>query len=234
MRKTSGLHNPFAAVYHSSEGTLAGGMAVLDGPREASWHLFNPKRGSMLQHYPLNILAWHARGYNRESIGVENEGFAGQALTSSQVLHLQSLSLWLVEERWLDGLTRGGTTQTLWEHNEVGVNQNPPYGTACPSNRIPWDKIIKEKEEMGLVILYLKDEPHGTYWLSDWMVKRPMLSHAELAFYRYVKTPEVTLEQEMLDTIPRQVTLAHLDSLALGANAAAPMRVTGTFVGDLE
>jgi len=228
MWKTSGLHAPFAAVYHSSEGNFTSDMNVLDGSIESSWHLYNPKQGTMLQHYPLNLLTWHARGYNRESIGVENEGLAGEPLTPTQVGNLRGFSEWLVEQQWLRGLTRGGLTQTLWEHNEVGLNQNPPYGTACPSGRIPWEAIMEKEEEMALILLHLKGSPRGTYWLSDWIGKRNVGSQTALDAYRFMDIPEAALEQEFLDTIPDVLTQADLVDLTLEG-----YEISGTFRGEV-
>ncbi len=144
------------AVYHSSVGDLGAALSVLanvskraDGTyRYGSWHMTNAKDGRLFQHYPLDVLTWHARGGNNWSIGVENEGGPigneREPLTEAQVTNLVELSAWLVEEGWLPGLTRTGD-KTLWEHREIQGSS-----TACPSGRIPWAEIIERAEDSML------------------------------------------------------------------------------------
>ncbi len=203
--KTSGNRTSTrAAVYHSVEGSLASALAVLDGPRESSWHLTNPKTGKMLQHYPLAKLCWHARGGNDWGLGVENEGRAGEPLTESQVQNLADFSAWLVAEAWLPRLTRGGSGQTLGEHNEVGRQARPSYVTACPSGRIPWAEIIRraeEEEEDDMIVLARtagRDEVLCTNGASSWHVPNPTV-YDQLVRAR---TPgPITLEKEHFEAL---------------------------------
>lgn len=128
---------------HSSEGYIAGDMAVLDrveGSGRASWALYNPKRGRMLQHYALNLITWHSgsmRGWG--TIGIENEGKAGEPLTVNQNDNLIELFAWCMtkgESGWRE-LNR----DILKEHNFF-VN------TLCPSDRILWGFLIRAANQV--------------------------------------------------------------------------------------
>ena len=226
--KTSGDRSETrGAVYHSVEGSLASAFAVLDGPREASWPLTNPKVGKMLQHYPLGKLCWHARGGNDWSLGVENEGRAGQPLTESQVQNLADFSAWLVEEGWLPALARGESgLKTLWEHNEVGAQASPPYVTACPSGRIPWAEIIRraeEEDEMAL-ILARKDGDDKVY-VTDWLWKRHVTRAERNAFLALdvpFLNPVPAFMEELLDNVQETARLDPAWTGALAAHGADP------------
>ena len=119
---------------HSSEGYRLGDMAILarvEGRGRSSWNLYNPQRGRMLQHYSLRTITWHSgsmRGWG--TIGIENEGRAGEPLTASQNINLIQFFAWCM----LDGESgwRELTREILKEHNFF-VN------TLCPSDRILWD-----------------------------------------------------------------------------------------------
>ncbi len=195
--KTSGDRTSTrAAVYHSVEGTLSAALGVLSGSREASWHLTNPKVGKMLQHYSLAKLCWHAKGGNDWSPGVENEGRVGEPLTESQVQNLADFSAWQVEESWLPRLTRGGSGQTLWEHNEVGRQASPPYVTACPSGRIPWAEIIRraEKEDDMPYSFIVQEQDGGEEGV--WMVSGDLMSRWRIFGWGHVDQFRYTLEAQ--------------------------------------
>ncbi len=216
--KTSGSRSSTrAVVYHSVEGSLASALNVLNGARESSWHLTNPKTGKMLQHYPIGKLCWHAKGGNSWSPGVENEGRAGQPLTESQVQNLADFSRWLVTESWLPRLTRGGSAQTLWEHNEVGRQARPSYVTACPSDRIPWAEIIRraeEEEDMSKLRMYTYKGTTNIF-LTDLMtiVQVPSSEHARRLAANGVEGPKTVAKSFIVDLIKadkkrRQATLS--------------------------
>ncbi len=216
--KTSGNRSETrAAVYHSVEGSLASALAVLDGPRESSWHLTNPKVGKMLQHYRIGTLAWHARGGNDWSLGVENAGRAGQPLTESQVQNLADFSAWLTDEEWLPYLSYIAAARTLWEHNEVGAQASPPYITECPSERIPWAEIIRRAEEEDDNMLFLvetKDDPR--VWVTDLITRRHVRSPARLKELQYTITARWGAKAAKV--IP--VSKAYIDDIALVGTGA--------------
>ena len=138
-------------VFHSAELSWSGMRRVLHQPPHQyafAWHWSNPKTGPLVQHYATSAIVWHAAGGNTKLIGVENEGYVGEALTDSQVENLIGLSAWLVKVCAWQALSRSGPTKTLWEHNEV-----PGSNTACPSGRIPWHRIIDGAEEEQMAFL---------------------------------------------------------------------------------
>lgn len=127
------------AVYHSAEGSIATMRSILASYGEPSWTFSNPKVGRLIQAYPVGYHTW-ANGSlsaNVRYVSCESEGVAGDGLTPSQVQNLIDLTCWLKRRFGWTGLAR---RVELWEHNELAQ-------TACPSGRIPWDKIVAGARE---------------------------------------------------------------------------------------
>ncbi len=140
--KTWGETDVFGVTCHSSEGNLAGDMAVLRSqvrPR-GSWTLYNPRQGPMLQHYPLNAITWHS-GSRRSwgTIGVETEGFAGDPLTASQNGNMIEFLGWCKGNFDWDELI---LDLNIFEHNYW-------VATACPSNRYLWEVLLPAANAIG-------------------------------------------------------------------------------------
>ena len=129
-------------VYHSSEGSRASWLGVLDSqvrPRRSAT-FFNPKVGRLLQHYRADVHTW-ANGLKAANINYascENEGMAGEPLTVSQVDNLVGLTVWYYQQF---GWTELSRHTTLREHNDF-------VPTACPSNRIPWVPISARARQL--------------------------------------------------------------------------------------
>lgn len=130
-------------VDHSAEGSLPACLSELDKPhRYASWWATVAKNGRIYQHYPLTAITWHAgsREANRRFVGVEHEGRAGEPLTEAQYQATLQLHRWL----WVQmGLGTPERRVNLWEHLELA-------GTACPSARIPWSRLITDLKEVEM------------------------------------------------------------------------------------
>ena len=125
---------------HSAEGRLNAALGVLDSTRRASWCLFNTYDGTFYQHYPLSAVTWHGGCVfaNAHFVGVEHEGRAGEPLTQAQVASLAEFTAWLAEEEeWAEIKF----PDPLWEHRMMVEYGADP--TACPSGRIPWEKVIE-------------------------------------------------------------------------------------------
>jgi hypothetical protein len=125
-------------IGHSSEGSLESNLGELDNPdNEHSWTLTNDKTAHpLLQHYDILAITWNANNKvaNISSVSIEHEGFAGEALTEHQIRKDIELFLWLQAEfGW------GPARRATWlrEHSEFSP-------TACPSGRMPWERIIRE------------------------------------------------------------------------------------------
>lgn len=127
-------------VLHSMVGPTTAALGELyKQTRKASWHFSVSKDGSVLQHYPLNVSAWHcgSETWNTKLIGIEHEGGPeanpSEPLTAEQLASSVALVKWIAQQGgWK--LSRSAP-QTLYEHNEVS-----PVPTACPSKRIPWTR----------------------------------------------------------------------------------------------
>ncbi len=129
---------------HSAEGYLAYMRQMLASPGSPSWTFTNPQRGRLIQHYPVGYHTWTNSWEGGPSwpnvryFSCESEGVAGEALTTSQIQNLVDLARWgKARFGWVGRPRRNW----LWEHNEYGAP------TACPSGRIPWDRIIASLEE---------------------------------------------------------------------------------------
>lgn len=148
----------YGVVVHSAEGSYAGAISVLRGPKYVSWTLFFPKLGPPIQHYSLNAITWHCGRYGDDGgqvagngclVGCEVEGKAGEGLTQNQIDHLILFLKWYWKARGLGEPSRPDKEQTfptrsiplilddeLWAHNEISA-------TKCPSGRIPWRLLIE-------------------------------------------------------------------------------------------
>ena len=139
-------------VKHSMEGPLSAALGELDNAqRRASWTFSVAKDGAVYQHYRLEAVTWHGGAIyaNRCYVGIEHEGVAGQPLTDAQVAATIRLSRDL--RRLCGGISALPPERrvNLWEHREMTRYGAEP--TACPSGRIPWDRIIaalQEEDEM--------------------------------------------------------------------------------------
>lgn len=125
----------------------------------ASVHGWLPKMGTPKQHYPIFASCWASGSFYPNTMGVafENEGGPpgneSEPLTDWQVSCNIKAIQELIEFRQWDTVRRP-TDQwdvgaQLYEHNECTRWGSEP--TACPSGRIPWDRIIaalQEEDEM--------------------------------------------------------------------------------------
>lgn len=152
LSKTNGGRNTVRGfVPHSAEGYWPHLQTLLHSPaRQASWGASNLKDGQLIQHYPIYVQTWTSgAGYpNNNFFSNETEGVAGEPLTDGQVANivrqireLSELRNW-VPERPSNAQDVGAT---LYEHREcVRWGAEP---TACPSGRIPWERILRELED---------------------------------------------------------------------------------------
>ncbi len=123
-------------IDHSAEGYRGGMFAVLDGIRQASWHFSVMQNGEVYQHVDTGQISWGAGSFdaNNGSINIEHEGVKGQALTSAQYSATLKLHAWI----WpVHNLGTPSRSTNLKEHKEF-------LATACPSNRIPWSRLIPD------------------------------------------------------------------------------------------
>lgn len=146
VAKQNGGVNPVKGIFlHSAEGYepyLRSHPAQATG---VSWHLSNLFDGRLLQHYSLLCQCWHATAANNRYIGMEHEGRVPNdpSLTDAQVATARRVIAEIADWRgWTPSRPTSpqDTSHTLWEHNEVV--RLGGTGSACPSGRIPWDKIL--------------------------------------------------------------------------------------------
>ena len=159
-------------VKHSSEGTLAGALAVLADPnRTASWHLTIAKDGRVFQHYPLEAITWHCglpgdRRFdtslvgNLTLVGEEHEGGGpgnmGEPLTVKQLAASVRISQFVREVCPHVAANPPTLRKNLWNHGWLSP-------TSCPSGRIPWETIIA-------ALLEPKEEdmtPEDRTWIGE-------------------------------------------------------------------
>jgi uncharacterized protein YraI len=86
-------------VIHTIEGSEAGAIGWFKNPQaKVSAHYIVAKSGRITQMVKDNDIAWHVRGNNSDTIGIENEGYAGQnGWTNAQYDALARLSRYLCD-----------------------------------------------------------------------------------------------------------------------------------------
>lgn len=170
-QKTNPGVNPAKGIFlHSAEGYAPHLLDLaVGGP--LSWHLSNLMDGKLYQHYPFTTRCWHAgAGPNQSYIGMENEGKVPEnpTLTDLQVsnaIHvIDDLSKW---KGWKPVRSADPALQTLWEHKEAPLIGGLP--SACPSGRIPWDKILAElqPETLAGVGIHYTDGSDEEIWATN-------------------------------------------------------------------
>lgn len=161
---SDGRRNSIAGIIaHSTEGSKQGLLNSSQSPTGWSWHISNMKDGSLYQHYELEAVCYHAGNLvaNEALIGIENEGFVGEPLTEAQVYNLWRVMHEIAAIPQAYQLVRG---VTAFEHNEVWNWATPNAGpTACPSNRIPWARILQDGDPTmaGLLPINTNIAPAG-------------------------------------------------------------------------
>lgn len=86
-------------VLHIQEGNEAGSESWFKNPAsQASAHFLNPKSGALRQLVDTKDRAWAEAAGNAHWVSVENEGYAGDKLTASQLDNAAHLLVWLHNE----------------------------------------------------------------------------------------------------------------------------------------
>ena len=133
-----GGNRPRLYIVHIMEGSLDGTDSWFRQSRaQASSHFGVGKDGTIYQWVETNDTAWHAGTANDHSIGVENAGFATEALTQDQLDANARIYAWSMRQyddisAWLN--TNPSTGSGLSYHG-LGVNIGWGHG-ACPGPRI--------------------------------------------------------------------------------------------------
>lgn len=155
------------------------------GPDRASWHFSVLQDGRVFQHYPIESVAWHAgsKTWNEKLIGIEHEGgaepFYGEPLTEPQYQATLRLTLWLLKTcRWPE-----------FRVGVQGMEHNWVYSTACPSGRIPWQRLVQDISKEADVDQELRDRI------------RAASAFEAVATAIKQQIPVQTLPRETLDTV---------------------------------
>lgn len=123
-------------VVHIMQGSLNGSDSWFKNPSaQVSAHFGIAKDGTIYQWVDTDRIAWAEANYNGEAISVENEGYAGEQLTSAQAWSLACLMKWA---RQTHGLRIRRTFDANGEgwlgHGELGAAGGGHTG--CPGKPI--------------------------------------------------------------------------------------------------
>lgn len=131
-------------VLHIQQGTEAGTESWFKNPAaQASSHFLNPKAGGLRQLVDTADKAWAQVEGNPKWISIENEGMAGDALTSSQIENAAQLLFWLSQTAGIPlGTTDSVSVPGLGWHGMGGT----AWGghTGCPGDPI--------KAQRGMIV----------------------------------------------------------------------------------
>jgi hypothetical protein len=123
-------------VLHIQEGTEDGTWAWFNKRRKkgSSAHFGNPKHGKLEQFVDTDNVAWAQGAGNYHWISVENEGKAGDSLTTSQIQNLAALMNWLHDNEGVPlQLADNPAAFGLGYHSMGGKPWGHPQ---CPGTRI--------------------------------------------------------------------------------------------------
>jgi hypothetical protein len=95
---TDGQDRVLGVVLHIMEGTLEGSQAWFDNPEaQASSHFGTGKDGELRQWVDTKDRAWAQGAGNHDYISIENEGYAGDVLSSGQLEACAQVLAWAVK-----------------------------------------------------------------------------------------------------------------------------------------
>jgi len=98
-QRTDGMAEVRGLVLHIQQGTEAGSEAWFKNPKsQASSHFLNPKTGGLRQLIDTKDRAWAEADGNAHWVSIENEGYAGDKLTATQLENAAHLLAWLHTE----------------------------------------------------------------------------------------------------------------------------------------
>jgi len=162
-----GYYGGWASRLFSPERDAAGRYTAYAAVSTHGWIHYD---GACVQHYPLTASCWASgsRAANTRGVAFEIEGGApgneSEALTEGQK---QALTRILSEIAAWRGVPNsfwrrpGGALDldaTLYEHRECTRFGSAP--TACPSNRVPWEEVLKR-------LRGTEAAPAGDGWRSE-------------------------------------------------------------------
>ena len=109
-------------IHHTASKSLEGTLSWFQNPNsQKSAHFVLAKNGDIYQMVPEEKVAWHCRGGNKKSIGIEVVS-ENELLTDSQALALKTLVSYLLCKYQL-------SYRSVTAHKFVGVTR-----TECPGN----------------------------------------------------------------------------------------------------
>jgi hypothetical protein len=98
-KRTDGMVEVRGLVLHIQQGTEQGSEAWFKNPAsQASSHFLSPKVGGLRQLVDTKDRAWAEADGNAHWVSLENEGYAGDTLTASQLENAAQLLAWLHTE----------------------------------------------------------------------------------------------------------------------------------------
>jgi len=121
-----GANQPRLLIVHIMQGSLEGTDGWFRNPAsEVSSHFGLARDGRLWQWVNCDDMAWHAVLANPRSIGVECEGYSGNALTTRQLEQLGRIYAWAMDRypaisAWLN--TRPDTGSGLSWHGLGGAD----------------------------------------------------------------------------------------------------------------
>lgn len=163
-KQSGGRNTVMGFVAHSAEGgegylRAYNTLHSVYAGRRASWTFSNLKDGTLLQHFSIYAQVWAsgAKYPNDNFVPMEHEGIAGEVLTPAQVRTTARVIKELSDVKGWEPVRE----VTLWEHKECRRWGADP--TACPSDRIPWDAVLKELAPAPV-------EPPKERRMKDWAI----------------------------------------------------------------
>lgn len=139
---------PTLIVLHNTDGPNQSGTGDLKATestlrqRGLSVHVVNDGEGKCARLCPDDIVAYHAQGWNTQSLGIEQVSKIGQPLSSYSAAQIDNTAMWIAYwSNKYDIPIKHSNSHGICGHSETKGN---PSGTNCMTGAYPWKDVLEK------------------------------------------------------------------------------------------
>lgn len=139
---------PKLIILHNTDGPNQSGSSDLRSTeqtlrsRNLSVHVVNDGEGNCARLCPDDIVAFHAQGWNAQSLGIEQVGKIGQPLSAYSAAQIANTAMWIAYwSKKYDIPIKHSNSHGICGHSETKGN---PSGTDCMTGAYPWKQVLEK------------------------------------------------------------------------------------------